>query len=168
MAPSSHISSLASTSLGFTGVALCDRYFPQGQRLLSLSSGTSQGAAHVTGAAALATEAYRGWYGEMPSPAMIKAMLINSAHDLGTSTQAPSNTLNKPNFLQGWGRVDVGGLVDNRARFASDQRHLMTDSGEVQSFAPLDSRQRWNDCLGYSPNANSRLCVSSKRSSTRS
>jgi hypothetical protein len=137
VAPGSHIQSLASGGPGYTGEGVCDPYYPPGQRLVNWSTGTSQAAAHVTGAAAIASEVYTRRYGTEPSPAMIKAMLINHAHDMGTTAQSPTNTLNRPNSSQGWGRLDLGSLVDARARVVFDQQKIFTGIGEAMTFEPL-------------------------------
>ncbi len=71
-------------------------------------SGTSQASPHVAGAAAVFVQYYRSKHdGLTPSPALIKAALINSATDLnGSSAAAPT-----PNQDEGWGRADVARLV---------------------------------------------------------
>lgn len=65
------------------------------------SSGTSHAAAHISGLAALFTQ---WWYdrnfGDVPSPSMMKAAMINSAVDLnGGNSSEPI-----PNAAEGWGR----------------------------------------------------------------
>lgn len=137
VAPGSHIHSLASTDLSYKGFGVCNPYLPLGQTLVNLASGTSQAAPHVTGAAAIASEIYRREHGVLPSPAMIKAILLGHAHDMGFRPEAPSNTDNRPNFQQGWGRLDIGSIVTGGGGFASDQRHVMTATGEIIRFEPL-------------------------------
>ncbi|HZI92693.1 MAG TPA: S8 family serine peptidase, partial [Patescibacteria group bacterium] len=137
VAPGSHIQSLASTAIDYTGIGVCNPYYPPGQQLLNWSSGTSQAAAHVTAAAVIAAEVYRRQFGVAPSPAMIKAMLIGHAHDMGTTTQTLSNTSNRPNFAQGWGRADIGSLVEETARLAFDQQQVLTATGQTATFDPV-------------------------------
>ncbi|GEM_PF-2074428 len=70
--------------------------------------GTSQATPHVSGAAAVFVQYYRGIYGDTPSPALIKAALINSAIDVnGTDAEEPI-----PNNNEGWGMVYLPNIVD--------------------------------------------------------
>ncbi len=88
-------------------------------------SGTSQASPHVAGAAAVFVQYYRSTHdGNTPSPAMIKAALINSAVDLnGSSAAAPA-----PNHDEGWGRANVARLVqpDRGFEFVDQAVPLMT------------------------------------------
>lgn len=71
----------------------------------AMCSGTSMSSPHVAGAVALITQWWReANNGADPSPAMTKALLINSAYDMG----APDI----PNNNEGWGRVHLGNLFD--------------------------------------------------------
>ena len=113
----------------------------------SMASGTSQAAPQVSGAAALV----RHWYldtvsgGTPPSPAMTKAMLINSATDLAAG----------PDQNQGWGRVNLGSAFDSTARELYDQQpgDLLTTPGQtaVKAFTvqdtskPLKVTLAWTD-----------------------
>ncbi len=137
VAPGSHIISLASNAPDYTAAGVCNRYYPPGQQVLNWASGTSQAAAHVSGAAAIALEVYRRSLGADPSPAMLKAMLINHAHDLGSTVAQPSNTSYRPNTAQGWGRVDLSSLVESRARVAFDQSVILEATGESVSYGPF-------------------------------
>ncbi|MFQ5700265.1 MAG: S8 family serine peptidase [Acidobacteriota bacterium] len=134
VAPGSHIQSLASSAQDYSGVGVCDAYYPPGQHVLNWSSGTSHSAPHVTASAAIASEAYERDYGAEPSPAMIKAMLINHARDMGTMT---SNVSHRPSFDQGWGRVDLGSLLAEHARVVSDQEIVFRSTGEEAVFDPV-------------------------------
>ncbi|MCK5608563.1 S8 family serine peptidase, partial [Candidatus Pacearchaeota archaeon] len=69
------------------------------------ASGTSMAAPHVSGAAALITE----WWGDnneeaRPMPATVKALLINTAVDMGDA--------DIPNKNEGWGRVFLPPIFD--------------------------------------------------------
>jgi hypothetical protein len=70
--------------------------------------GTSQAAPHISAAAAVFIQYYRNtFYGATPSPALVKAALINSAVDLA----GESLSAGVPNMDEGWGRANVGTLV---------------------------------------------------------
>ena len=81
--------------------------------------GTSFAAPHVTGAAALFTQFWRSSnVGQTPSPAMVKAAIINSAQEMnGSGTITPI-----PNGDEGWGRLEYEANVrtwDNLYRWDS-------------------------------------------------
>ncbi|MBI3448371.1 MAG: S8 family serine peptidase [Acidobacteria bacterium] len=158
VAPASHIFSLVSQSPLYTGLGLCDTYRPASQRLYTWTGGSSQGTAHVSGAAVLAVEDYRKAFGRTPSPAMVRSMLVASAKDLGGSP-AGGGGLNphRPGTDQGWGRVNVSGLVGRRHREAFDQADLLTSSGQTVVKGPFraaDANQpvtialSWTDAPG--------------------
>jgi len=70
--------------------------------------GTSQSGPHVSGAAAVFVQYYRQTFAiGTPSPALVKAALINSAVDMDDAF----GTEPTPNNDEGWGRVDLTGLV---------------------------------------------------------
>ena len=76
------------------------------------SSGTSHAAPQVAGAAALFTQFWKsGHSGANPSPALVKAALINGALDVsGTGT-----TIAAPNGSEGWGRVNLKNVLNTGA-----------------------------------------------------
>src|SRR5205085_5493695 len=66
--------------------------------------GTSQAGPHVSGAAAVFVQYYRSTItNATPSPALVKAALINSAVDLDDEF----GTDPTPNMDEGWGRIDL-------------------------------------------------------------
>jgi len=112
-------------------------------------SGTSMAAPHASGALILLTEWWRNQFAVTPSPAMGKALLINSAVPLTGS--AP------PNNDSGWGRVDLSTLVDDGLSFEFwDQSTVFTSSGEsfertvgiVDPSKPLKVTLVWSDAPG--------------------
>ena len=70
--------------------------------------GTSQAGPQVSGAAAVFVQYYRQTYAiGTPSPALVKAALINSAVDMFDE----SGTTPTPNMDEGWGRVDLTEVI---------------------------------------------------------
>lgn len=104
--------------------------------------GTSQAGPHVSGGAAVAIQWFREMHGGLsPSPALVKAMLINSADDMSTAVIPDTgdvlggtpddfgggivvgDTGPVPNNDEGWGRMNLVTLID------SERRHEFTDQG---------------------------------------
>ncbi len=71
-------------------------------------SGTSQAAPHVTGSCAVLTEWWRNRTGKTPSPAMLKALLINGAEDMVGGSNWRRITLTR--FAVGPDRYRVAGM----------------------------------------------------------
>jgi bacillopeptidase F (M6 metalloprotease family) len=157
VAPGSHIISTVSQSGAYEGFGLCNTFYPPGQQLYTWTSGTSQSAAHVSGAAALFMADYRSEYGALPSPAMVKAGLVAGAHDVGSTVFPSQPQVFRPSPFQGWGRVDLDGIVGGRPRAAVDQSHVFTASGQEYLLGPLRPADRdrpvtvvlaWTDAPG--------------------
>ncbi|GIU82241.1 MAG: hypothetical protein D6687_08815 [Acidobacteria bacterium] len=97
----------------------------------SWSTGTSHAAPQVAGAAALFTEFWKNSnFGQNPSPALIKAALINGTVDMnGVGTTAPI-----PNGAEGWGRINMKNVLATGVPIQYiNQTVEFTDVG--QSFA---------------------------------
>ena len=135
-----------------SGLSVCDRYFPAGQTLYSWSSGTSHSTPAVAGGAALVSQDFLNKGLAAPSPAMIKAVLMNSATYLtgeGAGDTLPSNS-------QGMGRMDLGRAFDGSARLLIDQTRILGSSGAIyQTSGSIDSSDRpfrvtlaWTDATG--------------------
>ncbi|MBI3732026.1 MAG: S8 family serine peptidase, partial [Chloroflexi bacterium] len=154
MAPGTHIQGPASQVAGYTGTDVCNAYYPANQTLYTWSSGTSHATPAVSGAASLLYEYYgRVWNpGWAPSPAMLKALLLNTPRYL-TGTGA-NDTLPSPN--QGWGDVNLGLAFNAVPRLLLDQLIVFTDTGQVVTVTGsiFDSRQPfrvslvWTDAPG--------------------
>jgi hypothetical protein len=88
--------------------------------------GTSQAGPHVSGAAAVFVQFYRETHtNATPSPALVKAALINSAVDLDDE----SGTAPTPNNDEGWGRVDLTQIIgSSRGLDFVDQSALLTNN----------------------------------------
>lgn len=107
--------------------------------------GTSQAGPHVSGACAVFVQWYRETQGGLtPSPALVKAALINSAVDM-TSAEVPVDTDDEeagtmlvvggtppvPNGDEGWGRCDVAALVAGERRFNFTEQGAGLKTGAV-------------------------------------
>ena len=128
------------------------------------NGGTSMASPHVAGLCALLIEWWRNRTGgRNPSPAMLKALLVNGAEDLVGGPDGTGGTLpNIPNNLQGWGRVSLENIVlgfpasDRGPKIFSDQRHAFTADGQefIIRVAPADTTRPmrvtlvWTDAPG--------------------
>jgi subtilisin-like proprotein convertase family protein len=73
-----------------------------------LSAGTSFATPQTAGGAALLVQWWQRFASAVPSPAMVKALLINSARDM----QSGNTTDTIPNRHEGWGRWNLGSLLE--------------------------------------------------------
>ncbi|MEY2409756.1 MAG: hypothetical protein QOF48_2426 [Verrucomicrobiota bacterium] len=131
VAPGTWIASLRSTFADDNNAwaEISDNYLYQG--------GTSQAGPHVSGAAAVFVQYYRETYASgTPSPALVKAALINSAVDMEDGI----GTGPAPNMDEGWGRVDLTELITpDRAHEYIDQSALLTTGQTYERQVVLSS-----------------------------
>ncbi|MFL5800637.1 MAG: carboxypeptidase regulatory-like domain-containing protein, partial [Roseiflexaceae bacterium] len=159
MAPGSHISGPASQDPGYNGSGVCNQYHPIGQTLYTWSSGTSHSTPAVAGAAALLHTYYRLNIGggTPPSPAMLKAFMINGARYLagtGAGGTLPSNA-------QGWGDVYLARAFDTVPKLFFDQIDTFgatgatfVRAGQVATNAqPFRVTLAWTDAPGSTTGA---------------
>jgi len=127
VAPGTHIEGAASQAPGYDGTGVCDQYMPAGQTLYAASSGTSHSTPAAAGAASLVYRYYQDRFGAIPSPAMVKAYLIQATRYLtgsGAGGNLPSNN-------QGYGELHLGLAFDGAAWVVVDQSHVFDNSGQV-------------------------------------
>ncbi|MBE0545418.1 MAG: S8 family serine peptidase [Verrucomicrobia bacterium] len=120
VAPGSWIASLRSIYANddFAWWPISGSYMYQG--------GTSQAGPHVSGAAAVFVQYYRAHHGgATPSPALVKAALINSATDMDDA----EDTDPVPNNDEGWGRLNLPALIASERHYDfTDQTALLTNN----------------------------------------
>ena len=129
------------------GALSCREPVLDGAGLYAYCSGTSMAAPHVTGAAALIHQWWDRERGGLPSPAMVRALLVNSATDIGVP--------DIPNRDEGWGRINLGSLFGAPPEMVVDQDEVFTEAGqeaayqlEVTDRGPLRVTLAWSDAPG--------------------
>jgi hypothetical protein len=162
VAPGTHVQGAASQIAGYDGNGVCDLYWPSGQTLYTWSSGTSHSAPAGAGALSLVhtylAQGMGGTAAAVPSPAMLKAYLLNSTRYLN-GAYAAGETL--PSYHQGWGRADLGMAFDGVSRMRQDQSALLTASGQVHQVVgvvtdpgqPFRVTLAWTDAPGSTTGA---------------
>lgn len=146
VAPGSDIASLRSYTGNYSGCGAV----VSGQSDYVFMSGTSMACPQVSGGAALIVQWWRALMGGAdPSPAMVKALLINGA--------TPMNSSAVPNNNQGWGRMDLDNVIDTGtpSRYY-DQETLFSAVGEIweETFSVADPSKPvkvslvWSDAPG--------------------
>lgn len=151
MAPGTHIEAGVPQS-NYNGSSVCNQFFPAGQTLYGWSSGTSHSTPAVAGGAALVYQDFLTKGLPAPSPAMVKAYLINSATRMtgvGANDTLPSNS-------QGMGRMDLGREFDGTPRMLVDQTQILGATGQTfqvtgsvsNTGAPLRVSLAWTDAPG--------------------
>ncbi len=121
--------------------------------------GTSMASPHVSGAAALFIEYYRGLFGVDPSPALLKAAFLPVAHDLAGNRDADGGILGHPfDSKQGWGRMDLEAVVDpavpvlyfdNPQVFDATAEIWEQDFGIGDPTQPVRLMLVWTDAPGH-------------------
>ena len=142
---------------------------PYGQTQYAYAGGTSQASPFAAGSAALVREWLQKKQGQAtPSAALIKAVMINGAHDMapGQYGEGPTQEMDaRPNSVEGWGRIDLAAALDPKgpqATLVLDEKAGMSTQGDrryvfhVKSGSPLAVTLAWSDFPG-SPTAQKAL-----------
>ncbi len=116
-------------------------------------SGTSQSTPNVAAAAAVVSQYYEETHGNLPSPAMVKAILINSAIDLETDHSGDGEIDHIPNRYEGWGSVDLTNIIGSDIQYISRDQNSLLETGEVDEYSvypdnmdePLKITLTWTD-----------------------
>ncbi len=151
VAPGTHIEGGIPQS-NYDGSTVCDKYYPAGQTLYGWSSGTSHSCPAVAGGSALVYQDFLNKGRPAPSPAMVKAYLMNSASymsGVGANDSLPSNS-------QGMGRMNLGRAFDDVARLLVDQTQVLGATGQTyqlsgtiaDSSKPFRVTLAWSDAPG--------------------
>jgi hypothetical protein len=150
-APGTHIEAGVPQS-NYNGSSVCNQFFPAGQTLYGWSSGTSHSCPAVAGGAALVYQDFLNKGQPAPSPAMVKAYLMNSTTHMtgvGANDTLPSNN-------QGMGRMDLGRAFDTTARILVDQTTVLGATGQTHQVTgsvsstgqPFRVTLAWSDAPG--------------------
>ncbi|MFL6262352.1 MAG: S8 family serine peptidase [Thermoanaerobaculia bacterium] len=119
-------------------------------RRLTWGGGTSGATALTSGACALLIQWWRRETGRDPSPALLRALIVNGAVDTGDGGPIP-------NRRQGWGRLHLGNILAPDLRRAwLDQTVLFTATGQRKTWQirvadatrPLKVTLAWTDPPG--------------------
>ena len=129
----------------FDGSGVCggvgSNFFPAGQQWYTASSGTSHSTPAISGVAALIRQHFINQALTPPTPAMTKAMLLNTArymNGVGANDTLPSNN-------QGMGEVDLENYFDV---FATP--HVLHDESLADTFTASGQQRVYTGTVGTS------------------
>jgi hypothetical protein len=150
VAPGTHITGTRSRADDYRGDGVCGAGFAGDATRFTWSSGTSHAAPAVSGAAALLHARLERERGEAPSPALVKAWLLNTTRYLASAGD------DLPSPRQGWGLLDLARALDGAARVVVDQTELLDAAGETREWvcvpasasAPVRVTLAWTDATG--------------------
>ena len=151
MGPATHVVAGVPQS-NYGGFSVCNAFFPPGQTLYGWSSGTSHSCPAIAGGASLVYQDFLNQSLPAPSPAMVKAYLMNSATHMtgvGANDTLPSNN-------QGMGRMDLDRTFDSGRRMLIDQTQVLGTTGQTFTLngvvgnpvGPFRVTLAWTDAPG--------------------
>jgi PKD repeat protein len=117
-------------------------------------AGTSMACPVAAGSATLIADWWNQDFSGVPSPAMVKALLINGGEDMFSGVGVPTH---KPDNTQGWGRVDLSNVIRTGVPSVyTDQTHLFANTGETwvatwsvaDPTKPVRISMAWTDMAG--------------------
>ena len=155
VAPGMGITGMASQSEGYQNGSPV--FYPAGQTLYTRGNGSSHAAAQVAGGAALFTDWWQRFnnYSSTPSPAMIKAALINSAEDeqggsypvfipdgmMGEGAPEYDTVDFAPDPNQGWGGLNLDTLIPDPG---GENKYIFFDQ-DTKTFNAV--AQEWEETI---------------------
>ncbi len=95
--------------------------------------GTSMSNPAVAGGAAVLTEWYEDNHGVRPSPAMVKALMINTAYDMEDRAE-DFYTGPIPNRDEGWGLVNLPMVMDAPVDSILEDEDVILETGHIQEY----------------------------------
>ena len=95
--------------------------------LYEYCSGTSMACPQVSGGAAIFVQYYLSQFGGYPSPAIVKAALINGAVDMAVPVALP-------NYDEGWGRMNLTNILDSDAEIYYSNQEYFLKTGDIREF----------------------------------
>ncbi|HEX2241288.1 MAG TPA: S8 family serine peptidase [Actinomycetota bacterium] len=142
-APGGHVVSTRAPEAAF-----CNEPPHDSALLYAYCSGTSMAAPHGAGAAALIHQWWKKSHASLPSPAMVRALLVNGATDMGDN--------DVPNVNEGWGRINLAAVFAKGPAEFHDQDSTFSGPGQSRTYtvdvAPGSESLRvtlaWSDAPG--------------------
>jgi len=130
-----------------------------GDSSYTLLCGTSMASPVASGAVAIFAEYFQDMFGDLPSPAMMKAAVTAVATNLHGFNNADGGTITEtPSRFQGYGRLDLDAVVNSPYEVIYfDQEHVFTQTGQEWSTAvvaddpnePIRLMLMWTDAHGH-------------------
>ncbi len=102
---------------------------------LTWCGGSSAASPKTAGACALLVDWWKQNNSDnLPSPAMVRALIVNGAAPMRKSSRSYQNSTQNsfhPNIYSGWGRLNLKGTIEDEVRrFYLDQSTILSDRGE--------------------------------------
>ncbi|MBS3816617.1 MAG: S8 family serine peptidase [Candidatus Thermoplasmatota archaeon] len=144
----------AETSDGYSPSSFGGGYEPDGR--YEWMQGTSMANPAAAGAASVVVDWYKQNYLFRPSPAMVKALMVNTAQPLEYDQDSNGEIDYIPNLHEGWGRIELSKLEypkDNPVPLKVEDQSSLLQTGEVDEYnitaardgKPLNITLTWTD-----------------------